>query len=79
MILSIQFDEAADLLWELLRAVPEDQRANFSERVNRVACCLSHPSSLDTDVFLSLGSDYAIKRPVALSDVVLPMEGTQVA
>ena len=73
MVIDIQFDEASDLLWELYREIPEGRRDVFSERANRVSCCLRHPPSSDTDVLVP------IKLAVTLSDVVLPLERPQVA
>ncbi|MDE2102179.1 MAG: hypothetical protein KGL39_33345 [Patescibacteria group bacterium] len=53
MVIDVQFEEASDLLWELLRALPEEKQATFASRVNRVSSALHHPQSLDADVVVA--------------------------
>lgn len=75
MLINIQFDEAAELLWDLFKAVPKGRQKEFAERVNRVSCCLQHPSNLDRDVTVAVRSDYTPEGAITLRGVVLPMEG----
>lgn len=78
MVINIQFDEAADLLWELFRAVPEERRTEFSERVNRAAACLQHPSNLDKSVVVTIRSDRTAKGAITLRGVVPPLERLEI-
>jgi hypothetical protein len=43
MLINIQYQEASELLFELLEAIPEERRKEFSVRVNAVASELYHP------------------------------------
>lgn len=75
MTIDIQFQDASDLLFEMLAAIPEERRERFAKRVTRVSEKLWHPPSADADVLVSLRSDDADKCTVAFRDVVHPVEG----
>jgi len=78
MLINIQFDEAAELLWELYKAIPEERRAAFTPRVDKIASCLQHPN-LDGAVVYAFGRDLTDKIVSSGSDVVLPLERSEVA
>lgn len=74
MLVNIQFEEAATLLWELHAAIPQDRRAEFSERVNQVSALLHHPGlGADANVFVAIGRDGADESAIALRSVVRPV------
>lgn len=73
MVVNIEFEEASSLIHELHKAVPEERRAEFSDRVRRITALLYHPPTLDADVLVSLGSDSALEGAIPLGNVVLPL------
>lgn len=72
MIVNIQFNEAADLLWEMFDAVSEDKREQFSLRVDKVSSALRHPD-LGGAIILSISLNSADQSTGTLRGVVLPL------
>ena len=56
MVVDIQFQEANDLLFEMLAAVPIERREHFAQRVNKVASILFHPPALGAHVLTATAS-----------------------
>ena len=79
MVINIQSNETADLLFEMLAALPEDRRHGFSQRVTRIAPYWQHPPSLDADVLVTLRSHDDGESACAPTCIVLPLHGPQVA
>ena len=44
MLINIQYEEAAQLLFDLLEALPEETRPKFFQQVNAIASELRHPN-----------------------------------
>jgi len=65
MLINIQYRAAADLLWELLEAVPEEKRDQFARRVDEVGSALCHPT-LDGAVSCSFGGDGTFQPAITL-------------
>ena len=70
MILNIQFEEAANLLWEMFAKLPDEKtREAFASRVDAVASSLFHPIS-GCDIVRTVRLDSTDSAAIALSDVV---------
>jgi hypothetical protein len=65
MLINVQYHSAAELMWELLAAIPECDRNKFAHRVDEVASLLCHPN-LDGAVVFSFCGDGALQSPVVL-------------
>ena len=63
MLLSIQFEEASDLLWDLFHELSEKQRLVFAPRVDKITSALWHPADSSTTTVVFVGCDGARKRP----------------
>jgi len=44
MIINIQIPEAAALIWELFKALPEEKKLIFATRVDAMASKFEHPN-----------------------------------
>ena len=78
MIVNIQVEWIADLLWELHGELGAEAQREYASRVDQAASLLHHPD-LDRDVLLSVGSDGAVEATGTLGGVVLPLKGLKVA
>lgn len=65
MLINIQAPDVANLLWEMLKAMPPDAQAIYAPRVDKVASLVEHPN-LDGTVLLTLGGDGAFQTPGTL-------------
>lgn len=79
MLINVQFDEAAELIYEMLAAMGEDCRERFAERASLIASALQHPDAgSDAHVFCSLSRNFADQVAVSSGGVVVPLERTKV-
>ena len=78
MLLNIQFEEAAELMWEMHQAIPKDERNHFSARVDKISSQLRHPD-LGGAINLFVGCNRADQSlQCSPRSVVFPLEGTQI-
>lgn len=65
MLINIHYCDAANLLWELLDAIPEERRDQFASRVDKIASDLCHPV-LDGAVSCAFGGDSTFQSAITL-------------
>lgn len=60
MLINIQVPNVANLLWEMLKAMPPDMQVIYASRVNAAASLVEHPN-LDGAVLFTFSSDGAFR------------------
>lgn len=60
MLINIHAPDVANLLWDMLKELPQDLQGKYAERVNHAATLVEHPT-LDGAVLLTLGGDSALQ------------------
>lgn len=78
MLLNIQFEEAAELMWEMHQAIPKGEHDHFSARVDKISSQLSHPD-LGGAIILSVSCNRAGQSAQrSPRSVVFPLEGAKI-
>lgn len=59
MLINIQVPEAAKLLWDLFKALPDESKPLFASRVDTMASKFDHPT-LDGCIICTVSCDNAL-------------------